>query len=147
MKRNEKLKKCLINELKRTSFNTWCDELMQLHEKTFENLKNIFAMRRMQSRNLKLKRRNINRSRKSQNATQNKKLWIYQKNEVVHAKTNESLHHDNNMKKKNPKAQLKKEKRKRKNINTRTYTRTHIIIKMRRSAERKQQSASLKQSH
>ena len=49
-------------------------------------------MRKMQSRNLKFEKRNINRSRKSQNAKRNEKLRIYQKNEIVHAKINESLH-------------------------------------------------------
>ena len=108
---------------------------MQLHEKTFENFKNIFAMRRMQSKNLKFERRNINRSRRSQNITRSRKLRIYQKNEIVYAKTNESLHHDNNAKEKNSKTQLKKEKRKKENINIRTHIRTHVIIKMRRSAK------------
>ena len=93
-------------------------------------------MRRMQSKNLKFEKYNINRSRRSQNATRSKKLRIYRKNEIIHAKTNESLHHDNNAKKKNSKTQLRKEKRKRKNINIRTHTRTHAIIKMRRSAKR-----------
>ena len=120
---------------------------MQFHKKTFESLKNIFAMRKMQSKNLKFERRNINRSRKSQNAKQNEKLWIYRKNEIIHAKTNESLHQDNNAKEKSSKTQLKKEKWKRKNINTRTHTRTHTIIKMRWNAERWQQSTSSKQSH
>ena len=50
---------------------------MQLHKKTFKNLKNIFAMRKMQSKNLKFKKRNINRSRKFQNAKRNRKLRIY----------------------------------------------------------------------
>ena len=92
MKRNEKWKKCLINELKRASFNIWCDELMQSHEKTFESFKNIFAIRKMQLKNLKFEKRNINWSRRSQNAKRSEKLRIYRKNEVVHAKTNESLH-------------------------------------------------------
>ena len=57
-------------------------------------------MRKMQLRNLKFKKRNINRLRRSQNAKQNKKLRIYRKNEIVHAKTNELLHQYNNVKKK-----------------------------------------------
>ena len=125
MRRNEKWKKCLTNESKRMSFNIWCDGLMQFHERTFESFKNIFAMRRMQLKNLKFKKRNINRSRKSQNAKRNEKLWIYRKNEIVHAKTNESLHQDNNAKEKNLKTQLKKEKRKRKNTNIRMHTRNY----------------------
>ena len=125
MKRNEKWKKCLTSELKKASFNIWCDELMQPHERTFKNLKNIFAMRRMQLRNLKFERRNINRPRRSQNAKRSEKLQTYWKNEVVHAKTNESLHQDNNAKEKSSKAQLRKEKRKRKNINIRTHTRNY----------------------
>ena len=114
MRKNEKWKKCLTSESKRTNFNIWCNELMQLHERILESFKNIFAMRKMQSRNLKFKRRNINRSRKSQNAKRNEKLQIYWKNEIIHAKTNESLHQNNNAKRKNSKAQLKKEKRKEK---------------------------------
>ena len=47
---------------------------MQFHEKTFKNFKNIFAMRKMQSKNLKFKKRNINRSQKSQNAKRSRKL-------------------------------------------------------------------------
>ena len=92
-------------------------------------------MRRMQSKNLKFERRNINRSRRSQNAKQNRKLRTYRKNEIVYAKINESLHQDNNAKEKSPKAQLRKEKKKRKNINIHTHTRTHAIIEMRRSAK------------
>ena len=65
---------------------------MQFHEKFFKNLKNISAMRKIQSKNLKFKKRNINRLRKSQNAKQSKKLQIYQKNEIIYVKTNESLH-------------------------------------------------------
>ena len=87
---------------------------MQFHKKTFENFKNIFAMRKMQSRNLKFKRRNINRSRKFQNAKWNEKLRIYRKNEIIHAKINESLHQNNNAKEKNSKTQLRKEKKKEK---------------------------------
>ena len=120
---------------------------MQLHEKILKNFKNIFAMRKMQLKNLKFEKRDINRPRRSQNAKRNKKLRIYRKNEIVHAKTNESLHQNNNAKEKNSKTQLRKEKRKRKNINIRTHTCTHAIIKMCRSAKRKQQSTSSKQSH
>ena len=118
---------------------------MQSHEKILESFKNIFAMRRVQLKNLKFERRNINRSRRFQNAKWSRKLWIYWKNEVVHAKTNESLYHDNNAKEKSPKTQLRKEKKKRKNINTHIHTRTHAIIKMRRNAKRWRQSTSLKQ--
>ena len=71
-------------------------------------------MQRMQLKNLKFERRNINRSRKSQNAKRSRKLRIYRKNEIIYAKTNESLHQDNNAKKKNSKTQLKKEKKKEK---------------------------------
>ena len=49
-------------------------------------------MRRIRLKNLKFKKRNINRSRRFQNAKRNKKLRIYRKNEIVYAKTNESLH-------------------------------------------------------
>ena len=122
MKKNEKWKKCLTNKSKKTSFNIWCDELTQHHEKTFKNFKNIFAMRKMQSRNLKFERRNINRSRRFQNAKRSRKLQIYWRNEVVYAKTNESLHQYNNAKKKSSKAQLIKKKKKRKNINIKLMT-------------------------
>ena len=122
MKKNEKWKKYLTSESKRTSFNIWCDELTQHHERIFKNFKNIFTMRKMQSKNLKFKKHNINRSRKSQNAKRNKKLWTYQKNEIVHAKTNESLHQYNNAKEKSSKTQLTKKKRKRKNINIKLMT-------------------------
>ena len=120
---------------------------MQSHERILENFKNIFAMRRMQSRNLKFEKRNINWSRKSQNAKWSRKLRIYWRNEVIHAKTNESLHQNNNAKKKSSKTQLKKEKRKKKNINIHTHTCIHAIIKMRRSAKRWRQSTLSKQSH
>ena len=49
-------------------------------------------MQKMQSKNLKFKKRNINRLRKSQNAKQNRKLRTYQKNEIIYAKTNKSLY-------------------------------------------------------
>ena len=100
---------------------------MQFHEKIFENFKNIFAMRKMQLKNLKFKRRNINWSRRSQNAKRNEKLWIYQKNEIVHAKMNESLHQNNNAKKKSLKTQLKKKKKKKyKHSHTHTHTRNYM---------------------
>ena len=121
--------------------------MTQFHKKIFKSFRNIFAMRRMQSRNLKFKRCNINRSRKFQNAKWSEKLQIYWKNEIIHTKTNESLHQNNNAKEKNSKAQLRKEKRKRKNINIRTHTRTHAIIWMRRNVKWWRQSTSLKQSH
>ena len=96
---------------------------------------------------MKFERRNINRSRRSQNAKRNRKLRIYRKNEIVHAKINESLHQDNNAKEKSSKTQLRKEKRKKENINIHTHTRTHAIIEMRQSAKRWRQSASSKQLH
>ena len=71
-------------------------------------------MRKIQSKNLKFKKRNINQPRRFQNAKQNRKLRTYRKNEIIHAKINESLHHDNNAKKKSSKTQLRKEKRKKK---------------------------------
>ena len=76
---------------------------MQFHERILESFKNIFAMRRMQLKNLKFKKRNINWSRKSQNVKRKEKLQIYWKNEIIHVKTNESLHQDNNAKEKNSK--------------------------------------------
>ena len=82
----------------------------------------------MQSKNLKFKRRNINRSRKSQNAKQSRKLQIYRKNEIVYAKINESLHQNNNTKKKkfeNAIKKRKKKKKKHKHSHTHTYTRNY----------------------
>ena len=73
---------------------------MQFYERIFGSFKNIFAMRKMQSKNLKFKKRNINRSRRSQNVKRNKKLRIYRKNEIIHAKINKSLHQNNNVKEK-----------------------------------------------
>ena len=64
---------------------------MQLHERIFKNFKNIFAMRKMLSKNLKFERHNINRLRNSQNAKRNEKLRIYLKNKIIYVKTNESL--------------------------------------------------------
>ena len=128
MKRNEKWKKCLTSESKRANFNIWCDELTQHHKKTFKSFKNIFAMRRMQSKNLKFKKRNINRSRRSQNAKRNRKLQIYWRNEVIHAKTNESLHQCNNAKEKSSKTQLTKKKKKRKNTNIKLMTQSVFQI-------------------
>ena len=60
-------------------------------------------MQKMRSRNLKFKKRNINRSRRFQNAKRSEKLRIYRKNKIIHAKTNESLHQNNNAKEKNSK--------------------------------------------
>ena len=104
---------------------------MQFHEKIFESFKNIFAMQRMQSKNIKFEKRNINRSRKSQNAKRSRKLQIYRKNEIVHAKINELLHQDNNTKKKSLKTQLKREKKKKKYKYSHIHIRTYAIIKMR----------------
>ena len=100
---------------------------MQSHEKTFESFKNIFAMQKMQSRNLKFKRRNINRSRKFQNVKQNRKLRIYRRNEIIYVKTNESLHQCNNAKKKSSKTQLIK-KKKRRNISIKLITQSVFQI-------------------
>ena len=41
---------------------------MQFYEKIFKSFKNVFVMRKMQSRNSKFEKRNINRSRRFQNA-------------------------------------------------------------------------------
>ena len=67
-------------------------------------------MRKMRSKNLKFKKRNINRSRRFQNAKQNEKLRIYRKNKIIHAKINELLHQNNNAKEKSSKTQLRKKK-------------------------------------
>ena len=88
---------------------------MQSYKKTYENLKNIFIMRKMQLKKLKLKKRNINWLRKPQNIKRHKKLWIYRKNKIVHARIIKLLHQYNNVRKKSSKMQLikrKKEKRK-----------------------------------
>ena len=49
-------------------------------------------MRKMLLKNFKFKRCNINRLQKSQNIKQKKRLQRFQRNEIVYAETNESLH-------------------------------------------------------